>query len=230
MAIIKDLPYGNDQYVLVKLSGGADSSIVYYAVCDKFKDRDDVKIVVVTLDTDYKNQYIASAKRIIQIVGGITGKYPINHMTSIVTHSDENYTRGQDKLVKRARKKYKITRMYSGLTRNPPADAMKRFVDQNYAKFNIDLDLAHQSIDGRDKTRDRAFKMPDGLDVTGIVFRHGDKSLVADAYNYYNMMDILYPYTFSCESPPFKFENDMPIHCGHCFFCLERWYAFGRII
>lgn len=71
MAIIKDLPYGNDQYVLVKLSGGADSSIVYYAVCDKFKDRDDVKIVVVTLDTDYKNQYIASAKRIIQIVGEI---------------------------------------------------------------------------------------------------------------------------------------------------------------
>lgn len=229
MAIIKNLPT-RDQNVLVKLSGGADSSIVYYAMCDLFKHRDDVKIVVVTLDTDYKNQYIASAKRIIQIVGDLTGKYPIDHMTSTVPHSSENYTRGQDKLVKRARKKYQITRMYSGLTRNPPVDAMKSFFDLNHAKFNINLKLAYENIDGRDKTRDNAFKMPSSFDVSGIVFRHGDKTLVADAYNYYNMMDVLYPYTFSCESPPFKFENDMPIHCGHCFFCLERWYAFGRII
>lgn len=230
MTIIKDLPVGFDQHVLVKLSGGADSSIVYYAVCDKFKDRNDVKIVVVTLDTDYKNQYIASAKRIIQIVGSLTGKYPIDHMTSIVTHSDENYTRGQDKLVKRARKKYNTARMYSGLTQNPPADAMKQFVDRNYAKFNIDLDMAYQEIDGRDKTRDTAFKMPDNFDPTGIVFRHGDKFLVADAYRYYDMMEKLYPYTFSCETVPYNFKNDIPIHCGQCFFCLERWYAFGRII
>ena len=44
MSVIADLPPGKHN-LLVKLSGGADSSIVYYAVCDKFKNRDDINII-----------------------------------------------------------------------------------------------------------------------------------------------------------------------------------------
>ena len=70
---IEDLPAG-EHNLLMKLSGGADSSIVYYALCDKFKDRDDVNIICITLDTDLKNNYIKSAKRIIEVVAELTGK------------------------------------------------------------------------------------------------------------------------------------------------------------
>ena len=73
MNTIQDLPKG-EQYVLIRLSGGADSSILYYALCEKFKHRDNVKIVVVTLDTDIKNQSISTSKRIIRIVKNLTGK------------------------------------------------------------------------------------------------------------------------------------------------------------
>lgn len=229
MNLIQDLPQG-EQYVLMKLSGGADSSLVYYAVCDKFKDRDDVKIVIVTLDTDYKNQYIASAKRIINVVENLTGKTPVDHITRTVKHSDKNYVKGQDQLVELAHSRYPITRMYSGLTKNPPPDEMIKFVELNAARCNFDVRSAYESINTRDRGRDKGWKFKPSSDTSGFVFVEHDKKFVAKQYLRYNMMEELYPYTFSCESPPFKFENNMPIHCGHCFFCLERWYAFDRIV
>lgn len=227
MDLIKDLPHG-EQYVIVKLSGGADSSIVYYAVCDKFKDRNDVKIVVITLDTDFKNQYIASAKRIIQIVGSLTGKYPIDHITNTVKHNNRNYVDGQEQLSRLAHQKYPITILYSGLTKNIPPNKMKKFVKSNFAMYNINRQKAFEAIDSRDKARDRDFEFSP-FESKGLVFSKHDKNIVADAYRHYDMIEKLYPYTFSCETPPFKFKNGMPVHCGRCFFCLERWYAFGRI-
>ena len=228
MNVIKDLPQG-EHYLLIKLSGGADSSIVYYAVCEKFKNRNDVKIVVVTLDTDYKNQYIKSAKRIINVVKELTGKTPIKHITKTVRHTDINYVKGQDRLVELARTKYPITKMFSGITINPPAKSLNQLVLKNHERFGIDYKSAISSIKTRDKTRD-IYMEHTTFDESGFLFQGRDKKAVKELYDKYDMMEKLYPYTFSCVSPPYKFENDMPIHCGYCFPCLERWYAFGRII
>jgi len=56
-------------------------------------------------------------------------------------------------------------------------------------------------------------------------FGKTDKKEVAKAYNYYNMMDRLYPHTRSCEDFTDKVE-----HCGHCFFCAERMWGFNRLV
>jgi len=245
MSMIADLPAGEHK-LLVKLSGGADSSIVYYALCDKFKDRDDVKIICITLDTDLKNNYIKSAKRIIEVVADLTGKRPYKHYTTTVPHSDENYINGQDELVKSVYTKYQITHQYSGITINPPVEELKRFVMDNYEKFNF-LDehgnsiesvptLMH-SIDTRDKERDTKIPTPydtakdEPMDESGYLFAGGDKKTVKELYDKYDMMEKLYPHTFSCESAPyFTDDKEEPIHCGYCFFCLERWYGFGRLV
>lgn len=230
MNLIQDLPQG-EQYVVMRLSGGADSTIVYYAVCDKFKDRDDVKIVVVTIDTVSKNQSIATAKRIIQIVGSLTGKYPVDHLTNTVKDDPKRYVRGQEQLTHLARSRYPIVKEYGGLTKNLPAKKMIKFVELNAARCNFDRRKAGGAINTRDRSRDKVWKFyPPGADMSGYVFLNYDKRFVAKQFLQYNMMEKLYPYTFSCVHPPYKFENDMPIHCGYCFPCLERWYAFGRII
>ena len=92
---IKSLHIG--EYIGMKLSGGADSSILYYALCKHIKDNNlDTKIIVVTLDTDFKNLYIAGAKRVIGIVKDLTGIEPHEHFTLTVPHSDRNYTTGQE--------------------------------------------------------------------------------------------------------------------------------------
>ena len=229
MNAIQDLPEG-EQYVLIRLSGGADSSILYYALCDKFKDRDDVKIVVVTLDTNVKNQSIASTKKIIEIVGSLTGKYPVDHITNTVKDNSEEYITGQEQLDHLACTKYPIVKTYSGLTKNPPLKNLINFIERNSDKGIFDLCEAHNSINSRDRSRDEDFKFDPSADMSGFVFSNHDKRFVAKTYLHYNMMEKLYPYTFSCVSPPYKFEKDMPIHCGYCFPCLERWYAFGRIV
>ena len=233
MDIIQDLPKGKHN-VIMQLSGGADSSIVYYALCDKFKDRDDVNIIVVTLDTDFKDQYIAGAKRIIDIVGKLTGKYPIEHFTNKIPHDEIKYVTGQNDLIHAVIDKYgSVTCRYSGLTMNPPIIEMHKFFKENCKKFNLDLDRVKNTLTiGRDISRDVFTKSKwKNLDLTGFPFIKLNKTATAAAYQHYNMMDKLYPYTFSCEEPPFKInKNGLPEHCGYCFFCLERWYAFGRIV
>ena len=225
MDIITDLPIG-EHYILIKLSGGADSSIIYYALCDKFKDRDDVKIIVITLDTDFKDQYISSAKRVINLVKKLTGKEPYDHLTNIVKHSNENYVNGQDALYEIANKKYPITMSYSGITRNPPHKEMVDFFNIKIKELNLNEEMVWEAINSRDVPRDNYTST-----TRGRPFANFDKKATATAYNYYNMTDILYPMTFSCEAAPYKIDNNgMPIHCGECFFCLERWWGFGRLI
>lgn len=227
MSVIEDLPPGKHN-LLVKLSGGADSSIVYYAVCDKFKNRDDVNIICITLDTDLKNNYIKSAKRIIEIVADLTGKRPYKHYTSLVPHSMENYVNGQEKLQKLANMNDKIFRMYSGITMNPPVDKLIEFVTDNHERLGFPLSTLMYTIDNRDKERDVQILNPH-FDDSGFLFAGGDKKAVKELYDKYNMMEKLYPHTFSCETAPYFRKKGEPVHCGYCFFCLERWYGFGRL-
>ena len=232
MSVIEDLPPGKHN-LLVKLSGGADSSIVYYAVCDKFKNRDDVNIICITLDTDTKNNYIKSAKRIIEIVANLTGKRPYKHYTKLVPHSMKNYINGQEDLQKVANRNDKIFRMYSGITMNPPVDKLIEFVTNNHERLGFPLSRLMQTIDNRDKERDVYISYPK-FDSSGFIFAGRDKKAVKELYDKYDMMEKLYPHTFSCESAPYSRKDingirGEPVHCGYCFFCLERWYGFDRI-
>ena len=217
----------NDEYVCVKLSGGADSAIIYYAVCNTVKDTN-TKIIVITLDTDFKDQYIAGAKRVIKIVKELTGVEPYEHITNTVEHSLENYDNGQHHLLEKVWEKYgKNIPVYSGLTINPPYEEMVDFFKNNADRLGIDFEQALGHINSRDTSRDN--KLPYG-ENPGRLFGKTDKRGTAAAYKHYNMMEKLYPYTFSCESAPYEIGSDnMPIHCGHCFFCLERWWGFDRL-
>jgi hypothetical protein len=111
---------------------------------------------------------------------------------------------------------------------NPPIEELKKFVTDNYLRFGFDLQEAKHSIDFRDKTRDSDLGWSN---QKGFVFVNGDKKLSKALYDKCDMMEKLYPHTFSCETVPYHTDDKGElVHCGYCFFCLERWYAFGRII
>jgi 7-cyano-7-deazaguanine synthase in queuosine biosynthesis len=54
-------------------------------------------------------------------------------------------------------------------------------------------------------------------------FYRMNKKAIAKLYKKYHLTNTLFPITFSCVEPV---NND---HCGKCWFCNERKWAFGRI-
>ena len=235
----------------VKLSGGADSAIIYYAVCDHYKDRPDVEIYTLTMDTELKWWYSHGANKIIEKVGEMTGKYPVKR---IVYKNDkhrnlktaEEYPKGISRLSLDAVREFNLDITYSGLTINPPVNKFKKFFEKNNHKFNLDLEKVFWNIDNkRDKDRDVVYqgglKVIEGqmfdenknfsdITVTAVrPFIQCDKRGVNELYHQYGVFEELYPLTYSCEEYPRKTVEDL-VHCGHCFFCLERYYGFGRIV
>jgi hypothetical protein len=238
--------------VAVKLSGGADSAIVYYAVCDYYKDMPDVEIYTLTLDTKLKWWYSHGANNIIEKVGEMTGKYPTERIVLNYDKYDSptvghEYENGIKILTNDAVSKYNIEVSYSGLTLNPPVDEFKQFFVDNNHKFELDLERVNYSIDiKRDKTRDTAHPEYSKIIMRGAAvdkaggftgpnfigvrpFMQSDKRAVSDLYHQYGVFEDLYPLTFSCEDFP-RFSHDDLVHCKYCFFCLERYYGFGRIV
>ena len=205
----------------MKLSGGADSAIVYYKLCKEFPDAD---IYVLTLGTDEKPYYPMLAKRVVEIVYELTGVRPVKHITNFIEHSDEGYVTGQEDLADILWNEYKIEDIYSGISSNPPIDDMLEYFEHNH---NLDLEEVKFHIDKRDKERDL---LPESSARTGAPFALLSKRDVAMVYKEENVLDELYPNTCSCESPIGEDEDGYHINCGTCFFCLERWYGFGRII
>ena len=103
------VPWPIEYNICVKLSGGADSSIIYYALCYDYKDDPNVQIIPVTISTDEKWWYPEGARNVIKVVGELTGKYPPEHIViENIQHTPSNYSKAQNTAQDQAIKKYNI--------------------------------------------------------------------------------------------------------------------------
>ena len=234
--LILDKKYNN---VGVKLSGGADSAIVYYGVCEYYRNTD-TNIYVLTMDTTLKGWYSRGAAHLIDIVENLTGVSPVDHFiwdepNHINSSTSNYYSSGINDMENRAVNIYDLDAIYSGLTINPPVDEMRRYFIENSPRWNLDLSTVMSHINGRDTSRDTTEERPfftKRYSETKTVdrirpFIDKDKRAVAAAYEYYNVTETLYPHTYSCENVEAS-KTFTP--CCHCFFCLERYYGFGRMV
>ena len=248
---MNDLFYFDDNWknIGVKLSGGADSSILYYAVCNYFKDRTDVNIYPMTLDTEFKPWYSEGAKKIIDKVTQLTGKSPAKHIIKYSNkHKDRDtvnfYIEEQVEMSRNTIKQYRLDVVYSGLTSNPSKEDISEAVIKKYGDDKI-TNIALGYIKGADPKREMGSEVYENVSVSnGKIsnskfsnirpFIHADKKLVYDVYKYFGMLEELYPLTYSCETRyqehrfNIKEQHDWK-HCGYCFFCAERLYAFGKL-
>jgi len=235
----------NATNVLVSLSGGADSSIIYYALCDYYKNTN-TNVIPMTMSTYCRPHIVDAASRVIDIVGNLTGYYPIEHVTYFnkehtIPEDDQAYTGGQRRLRKIVSGKYKIDIQYGGVTSNPPERDLKKLADllpENSPEFL----QAHNAIDTRDKSRDLGFHEMQTLRLAKNIgessfcypFAQQDKKAVYEAYVSMDALETIYPFTLSCENDKHNnFTNyknlDDVSNCGRCFFCLERLYGFGKL-
>jgi hypothetical protein len=236
--MIEDLVFKpNYKDVAVKLSGGADSAIVYYAVCNHYKNTN-TNVYALTMGTAAKPWYPQGATKLIRIVKELTGVAPVEHYVHYQPEEGAAaYSQGIARMDELAIKRFELDAIYSGLTINPPISEMKEYFAHTHQQFGLDQTRVLAHIEGRDDTRDTT------EEPTFFTKRYGERSVdrirpfinknkqaVYRAYQTCDMMEKLYPYTYSCETIPDNYDTMDFVHCGHCFFCLERYWGFGRII
>lgn len=238
--------------IAVKLSGGADSSIVYYTLCHEMKDRGiDIPLYVITLDVEEKDWYSHYAKKVIEYTAKKTGIQPIEHLIRYLPQpwTGEDYQRYQNIDLAKLVDNKKVNIYYGGLTENPTAEEMAKNWNVKGMNFKSYKQAFEQAII-RDASRD-SNKNKDAIGYgndlpqinkpfLGVLpFVHKDKKLsTAALYKKMNVLDELLPLTYSCEERDTDFKNVLSVvdgyqehsHCGQCWFCLERAYAFGRLV
>lgn len=222
--------------IAIRLSGGPDSAIIYYTICNFYKNDIYANIFPMTIASPLRPHSIQKSKDVIDIVARLTGRLPTYHYTVFHdAHNSNNshdvnsveYSKSQEDLELTVFTTKHIDARYAGLSVNCPITEMTAMVN-NF----VDNKLACQiSLNARDITRD--ISVADSVSnfdniTMYLPFAKYDKRTVYQLYKHYDLLDTLYPYTWSCEDNMQANATD-PVHCGTCYFCLERIYAFGKI-
>ena len=211
--------------ILVTLSGGADSAILFYMLAKLIFDlKIETKLYAVTVSRFYKTKpwLEISANKVFEYV---KNKFPtvvieqywgfmpptletVTLKEINVKHIKGDYadvlymTEYQDYLIK----KHNFDYVYSGTTMNPDIENGPTFREPSQIKENWFWVVAGKSIN------------PFGM---------LKKNFTIAQYHNYNVLD-LFELTRSCEGDiktfgnVYKDNNKIPPVCGECFFCKER--------
>lgn len=198
----------------IRLSGGADSAILAYMLAIYKRDyRPHLKLRPITCVNPIKPYQEIFAKRVMAKITELTGVEFDEHYVGYLEGID--YRKEQGIFSATLYSENKLDVQYMGETSNPPLEV----------EADWDVDGA-----GRDKSRD-------GFDTTHVPitkyrpFRNINKKAVAELYEYFGVLESLFPLTRSCEIT-LEWSNDVNFinHCNRCWFCFERKWGFGRYV
>lgn len=203
--VVEDIPvYPGPVGVLV--SGGADSALLLYLLLSKYKSK--VHVFTVAIGTDEQVDVKASVD-VVNACVKITGNINVEHH---ISYEPKNPT--QQKKLKRLARKYlddnTICDLFLGITSQPPAEVVSSWNNQL-----LDSTAEMRSPEERDPYWKHGFRIP---------FINLNKKNIAELYNHYDLLESLLPYTKSCIDPN---ATDSRYHCGECWWCEERKWAFG---
>lgn len=206
----------------VNCSGGADSALVLYMTCAYLKENNmtDVEVNVMTCANDKKHRW--NVRKAADVINYTIDRLDFDQINTHYSYyrdvQDSEYFR---EIERELFKDQRIDLAVSGITATPKVDA----VVQDSRGEMIDLRSHPDCLTPRDPNVQR----PEFVGKFYTPYTNVDKRFVADMYKHYGIDDLL-DLTRSCEALPKdkfdpNFENEP---CGHCWWCLERKWAFGR--
>lgn len=186
----------------VACSGGADSSILLYTLA-KFIDGPITVYTCSNKEKHYVNGKVATD--VIEKVKQLTGRSDIKHKV-FLAHKQTFQTLFSP--LSKFIVSDSLNMMYTAATSFPP--------DEELQKFNSVTDLYEK--------RNPNVLRPLYNGKYYVPWFNQDKRFIADVYKELNVLDELFPITRSCED-----MNLTEGHCGKCWWCEERMWAFGRL-
>jgi 7-cyano-7-deazaguanine synthase in queuosine biosynthesis len=208
----------------VWMSGGADSALLCYMLAEYIqKQKLDIKIQPITID--YKRPY---AKKAVLVQEKITELLNAKYMfcKHMVYHPPEDveWTPAQlsEQFHIRNYQHFKaglFQVLFSGITSNPPSAVQQKFA------WGVLQDVESKRGADIPKQTSRYFEHADGGEFWEIKpFFNMNKKNLAKLYKDKNLLDSLFPLTRSCEQ-----IGTVHGHCGQCWWCEERQWAFGKL-
>lgn len=191
----------------IKASGGADSSILLYNL---MKHKSDSTIHIFTTGLNIQHRYnVKVATRVIEKCIRLTGNSNIEHHIKYSEDANSLFTNLELYFNNNV-----INMMYTGITENPPREITDKFTLPTTEKEREPC-TKKEHIRGKNKK----FYTP---------LANFNKQKIAEMYQENNLMEDLFPLTRSCE--PVDRKDIGLSHCGECWWCQERKWAFGRLV
>ena len=192
-----------DGPVGIRASGGADSSLLLFYLALHHPG----PIFVYNL-AEEMNDYLEEG-HMVRVVNKIS---ELTENTNIIIKNFRVPKKHIDILMditNTAAKEDNVTMLYTGITKRPPREFEKYFK----SAFN----------EGNTSTfRDPETEVPTLYEKTYMPLANINKKDVKDLYDKAGITESLFPVTFSCTA-------DLRKHCGECWWCEERIWAFGKI-
>lgn len=187
-------------------SGGTDSSILMYILMKTHKD----PLHIFTCSSNLKDRKNALiVPQVIEKCIQLTGNINIIHHSFYVDIQDKtNLFDYPYKFLNSG----VINALYTGVTANPPYNVTEKFIDENTENSERDPTITRPTVHQNGK-----FHTP---------FTNLNKQDIANLYDTYNLRDVLFPITRSCESIG---DTSNKKHCGKCWWCEERVWGFGSL-
>lgn len=198
-----DLPNGP---VGVLCSGGADSSLVLYLLL-KYNQHPVYVFTLANKNKFYTNNIVSS-----RVVNWCIKNTPNTNVQHLVNFADEQTSSALYKLPFEYLKNKTIETLYIGDTCWPPVEVNEKFSQNGVDPVQSKND---RSPEKHRSTHWKNFYLP---------FTNYNKKKIAEIYSKEKIMP-LFELTRSCES----LDDIGTEHCGTCWWCQERLWAFKNI-
>lgn len=186
------------------LSGGADSALLLYILL-KFTTRPIRVYTIANLERHGLQSVVAS--NILNTCVQLTNNSSIRHNIWYTTSFTQEYI--NQKLAEPVETN-EVDCIFTGTTALPNRIDYTKFIHKadNYSEKERDSRIIKKTVYNNDRLR--------------VPFLNYDKKDVSSMYKHLGIVDSIFPLTRSCF---IEREN----HCGSCFWCEERMWAFGKL-
>jgi 7-cyano-7-deazaguanine synthase in queuosine biosynthesis len=198
----------------VSVSGGADSAILLYHL---MKNKTDDKIYIFSTGNHEKSRLnIPVATTVVEKCIHLTGNTNVEHH---ITYTDEQNSTSLFNKLDFYFDNNLVNIVYTGVTENPPKVVSDKFMHE---------------VTELDREADAGIKPTIHHNKFYTPWININKLKIAEMYNKDNLLKELYPYTRSCEYNQHNsffanIEDPGLGHCGYCWWCEERKWAFGKL-
>jgi len=225
--------------ICINISGGADSAILLYMLIKYCEDHiPNACIHIITGANPVKGWYNAIwASRVIDRVLNLTNTTLIK--SQYTYFSDEQRRTELDTAEKVMHNVNNLSFTIHGTTQNPPLDIEELVEgrhtprDEGHGFHRIQKSRLNETASTKIGTT-TVVKNIQSI-TRWMPFMDVDKRMVAYLYTHFDMLEALFPFTRSCEWHKgmsylrLVVPNPGDKHCGECWWCKERKWAFGRL-